>query len=80
MGIDKISGTIQFSFNGRNGAGAVSVSGLKVGDKILRLTQSGTDYTADPTMMEWVISVDDQIQQISGGNLSTYAFDAVAVR
>jgi hypothetical protein len=80
MAIDKISGTISFSFNGRNGTGAISIPGLKAGDQIIRLTQGGTDYTADPTMMEWVISVDDQIHQISGTNLTTYDFVAVAVR
>jgi hypothetical protein len=80
MAIDKISGTIMFSFNGRNGVGAVSVAGLKAGDKIIRLTQGGTDYTADPSMMEWVISVDDEVQQVNAGNLTTYAFSAIAVR
>ena len=80
MAIDKISGTICFSFNGRNGSGAISVSGLKAGDKIIRLTQGSTDYTADASMMEWVITVDDQIQQASAGNLTSYAFSAIAVR
>lgn len=80
MGIDKISGTIAFSFNGRNGSGAISIPGLKAGDKIIRLIQGTTDYTADPTIMEWVISVDDQIQQIISENLSTWAFSAIAVR
>lgn len=79
--IDKISGTIFFSFTGRNGAGAISVPGLKVGDRLVRLIQDGaTDYTADLGMMEWVVTVDDEIQQNSGGNTTTWNFEAIALR
>lgn len=79
--IDKISGTILFTFNGRNGPGAISVPGLKAGDRIVRLLQVGIqDYTGAADMMEWIITVDDEIQQVSVGNLTTWNFEAIAVR
>lgn len=63
---------------GRNGAGACSAPGFKLGDQIAIVTNL-TDQTVGESLFERAISVDDQIQQISLLNLTGKKFDVVAI-
>jgi hypothetical protein len=55
---------------GRNGAGAITATGFKVGDKVVAATNL-TDGTGDGASFETEITVADQIQQSSASNLTT---------
>lgn len=65
-------GVLSFSFNGTtNGGGAVSIPGAKVGDVMFLLNMNGNDQPLT-SIFEYIISVDDQIQQAAGqGDLSS---------
>lgn len=57
------------SFLGRNGAGSISVPGLKVGDMLLQVhTVGDPSGTGDPYneagTFEMTVTVDDEIQQL----------------
>jgi len=56
---------------GKNGAGAVTLTGTKVGDKVVGVVNV-TDHVSYviPTDFEATITVVDQIQQVNVGNLS----------
>jgi len=63
---------------GRNGAGAITATGLKVGDKVVSATNLTTPAGALASF-ESEITVADQIQQSSASNLtsSTYIFQVL---
>lgn len=60
-------------FTGRNGAGAITLTGAKVGDKVIICTNL-TDEANGATNFESTITVVDQIQQSSASDLSTKKF------
>lgn len=60
-------------FTGHNGTGAVTLTGTKVGDKVLMLVDL-TDSTDGSASFEATITVNDQIQQTSASNLSAKTF------
>lgn len=63
---------------GRNGAGACSAPGLKVGDLVAHVTNL-TDQSVGEAQFEAEVSVADQLQQLSVANLTGKKFDVVAV-
>jgi hypothetical protein len=67
------------NFSGKNGSGAISISGLKVGDFVLNVFEVANS-TSQPQLFEAVVSVADQLQQTSGTNQSANTFDAVIAR
>jgi hypothetical protein len=73
--------TVRATFNGRNGAGPISVPGLKVGDLVIWLldTLDGGLKTGD-SFLESVVSVDDQIQQIATNDFTVLPWDALLMR
>lgn len=71
----------KYSAAGRNGAGAITLTGTKVGDKVIGalgfVTATGALASAAPeASFESTITVADQIQQSSASNLTanTYVF------
>lgn len=54
---------------GKNGAGACTATGAKVGDKVIAM-MNVTDQTVDNSKFESTITVADQIQQSNAGDLS----------
>lgn len=67
----------KFHFEGRNGAGGVSLPGARVGDAVISLTGVYGVSGNQTSLFEAVISADDQIQQTSGGDHSQSQFVAV---
>ncbi len=69
-----------YSAAGRNGAGAITVTGTKVGDLVVGalgyVTGTGAITALSNSSFESVVTVADQIQQSSGSNLTanTYVF------
>lgn len=76
------SAVVQFVAAGKNGAGAITLTGAKVGDAVAgggaAFNVTGTAMAAAGTF-ESVITVKDQIQQVSASNLSanTYLFTLI---
>lgn len=64
-----------WSFVGSNGAGACTLTGAKVGDKVMSVAglASGTAGN-QAAKFEAVITVNDQIQQSDAGNLSANVY------
>jgi hypothetical protein len=79
-----ISGLVKATFPGRNGSGTISVPGLKAGDVVLNVTGGGGIYTAasngGTSPWEFIISVDDEIQQIQNADFSPVTIEAVLFR
>lgn len=72
MGVT-LAGVGSATFTGRNGAGSISVPGLVAGDKVVVSSYDpnlGVGYEPPGTLFESTISVDDEIQQLTG-NFST---------
>lgn len=67
-------------FNGVNGAGAVSVPGLDVGDLVTFYAQAPGGWQTPGGIFEDVISVAGEIQQISSNDLSPYTFTILFLR
>lgn len=63
-------------FTGRNGAGSISVPGVKAGDMMFWLQGN----TINSFEGNGSITVDDQIQQISASDLSALTFTLICVR
>ena len=70
------------TFTGRNGAGAISVPGLKVGDRGLFLWEHPVSSPSlyGSTLWEPVVSVNDELQQISSTDFSSTTWDAFILR
>ncbi len=64
---------------GHNGAGAVTLTGAKVGDKVVGVTQLTTTFQDGKANFESTITVADQIQQSSATNFSAVVFQFVIV-
>lgn len=69
---------ITLTFQGRNGAGTISVPGVKVGDVMVMAAVSGTT----PLTNEFwpLISTDDEVHQASAGDETGNTYTAVFVR
>jgi len=65
-------------FTGKNGAGACTLTGAKVGDKVIGVANI-TDGSDDAANFETTITVADQIQQSSASNLSAKKFTVLLV-
>ena len=68
---------------GSNGLGPISVPGAKVGDRVLTcfLTRSSSvGQEAPGTFIEYVVTVDDEVQQLDPSNLSSAVVDLFLVR
>lgn len=64
----------QLLFDGRNGAGACTAAGLKVGDKVIQLISTATGVASAKPDFESVITVNGQIQQTSVADLSANTY------
>lgn len=69
------------SFVGRNGTGACTMTGAKVGDVVLSVTGTVvTDVGDKASLFESTITANDQIQQLDEGDLSEKVFVAAVLR
>jgi hypothetical protein len=64
---------------GNNGAGAVSISGLNVGDIVVHVVSVSGDGLYDG-LFEPVVSVANELQQTSSENLSAVTLTVVLIR
>lgn len=63
---------------GRNGAGALTCTGAKVGDRVLLASITGASPTTSATSsLETTVTVDNQVQQSDAADLSAGHFDIV---
>lgn len=70
------SGLVTAQFTGNNGAGAISVPGLQVGDIVVAF-QEGAGMVAQ---FESSVSVADQLHQFGGGDMSAQTLHAILFR
>lgn len=63
---------------GLNGAGSISIVGTEVGDVVLINLINGTDD--EPSIFEHTITVANEIQQVSSGNLSADTIVSILAR
>lgn len=68
----------KFVFTGKNGAGACTLTGAAVGDRVVGVTNL-TDATATGGLYETTITVVNQIQQNSGSDLSAKKNDVLLI-
>ena len=69
---------------GRNGAGACTATGVKVGDKVMvvsfaKVPTAAAATQAGLTAFEATVTVNDQIQQAGAADLSAEAFDVLVL-
>lgn len=67
-----------YAFAGRNGAGAVTLTGAAVGDKVVGVANS-TDGANGASSFEATITVANQIQQSSASDLTTKRYTVLLV-
>lgn len=70
----------RYLFTGKNGAGACTLTGAAVGDKVCGMIINETDISDGSSSFESTITVADQIQQSSGSNLSAKQFTVMLIR
>ena len=76
-----MNGFLKVSFTGRNGTGAISVPGLRVGDIVVcGVNVTNTSPIVPGTSYEVVVSVDDEIQQLTVGDFSATNVVVVVLR
>ncbi len=63
-----------YGFTGNNGAGAITLTGATVGDRVLALWQTDATTLASDALFETTITVINQIQQSSATDQSTHRF------
>lgn len=76
-------GLVAVSCGARNGTGAISVSGLKVGDRIISvvlITGGVPAHQNAGDFVEYMISTDDEVQQLDNSNLSGRTIEFICVR
>lgn len=75
-------GTLSFTpFSGRNGSGSITVTGTKAGDLVAGIYYNNHWTPPYPSgVFESVITVDDQIQQLSASDFSSDTFTLVVFR
>lgn len=67
------------TFEGRNGAGSITLTGVTEGDTVSTLVGVVGATGDQHTLFEAVITVDDQIQQISSSNLEGKFYRAYVI-
>lgn len=76
-----IPGLELIAFAGAAAAGPCTATGLKVGDVILSVTGVvAADVGDQSALFETVVTVNNQIQQVSASNLSTKVYHALVLR
>ncbi|WP_157648395.1 hypothetical protein [Burkholderia ubonensis] len=70
---------IKITAQGSNGAGAISVPGLQVGDHVNLVTFSG-NLNVQNGSFEQIVSVADQLQQTAGADYSSLTLTAHLTR
>jgi hypothetical protein len=68
-----------YTFLGRDGAGAISLPGARIGDTVSSLVGKIGVTGDQAAAFEAVITVDDEIQQVSAADLSDYWYQAYLV-
>ena len=73
---------VRASFNGRNGAGNFTVTGLKVGDRMFWIQETGDTgtWTGNSGAFTATVASDDTLNQGSGTNLTSTSYEALFVR
>lgn len=69
-----VARTKLFAFTGRNAAGAITLTGAKVGDKVVGVADVAAGSVSAAASFESTITVADQIQQSSASNLSAVKY------
>lgn len=78
--IAKLENAMVFSgFTGRNGAGACTLTGALVGDKVLGVVDV-VNGGSDAASFETTITVVDEIQQTDAGDKSTNKYAVLLIR
>ena len=80
MSVSVSASLVHASFNGGTAAGAISVPGLKAGDRVFSVLENGSAANLAQGTFEQVVSVDDEFQQIDAADLSSLALDVLLVR
>lgn len=76
-------GFATIAFTGRNGSGAISVPGLKAGDRVIWCALKLPNRVAwqEPgTVWEHTVSADDAIEQLSTDDLSANTAELIVFR
>lgn len=60
-----------FTFLGRNGDGVVTVSGLRIADKLTVMNEAGFDVSS---LFSSFVVTDDEVIQLENGDLSAATF------
>lgn len=77
--IDGVASRMKYlGFTGRNGAGAITVTGAAVGDTVVGVCNT-TDGGSGASAFETTVTVANQIQQSSASDLSTKKYTVVLV-
>lgn len=77
---------VRASFNGRSGAGAISVPGLEVGDVVIWFALGASppyevaDGQITSTYIEGVVSVADELQQVLTSDFSSVTYNIICLR
>lgn len=79
---------VRARWQGRSTGGSSSVPGLKVGDRLMWLSNNPSNYDPAgagtyntlPGSWELFISVNDEIQQVAGPDLSDHYLEAIFLR
>lgn len=77
---DTGSGLFFATQNGKNGTGALTLTGVKVGDKVVGVTQLTTTFQSVASSFESTITVADQIQQSAATDFSAIKIQFVVVK
>lgn len=80
MSIQSALGVYIVQTNGRSGAGGISVPGVKAGDLAISWWNHLEDAAGSGTLFTFQQTTDDEIGQISGGDISSVTFTIVLVR
>lgn len=68
------TGVKSYGFTGRNGAGAITLTGAAINDRVVALFQTDATNADARTLFQSAITVTNQIQQTSAANLSANRF------
>ncbi len=78
LAVDKIAAMKFLSFTGRNLAGAITVTGLAVGDRVVGIN-STTDGGSSVALFESTVTVANELQQSSATDLSTKKYTILVI-
>jgi hypothetical protein len=78
-GVKIAAGALKYlAFTGKNGAGAITLTGAAVGDKVAGVANT-SDGGSGASAFETTITVADQIQQSSASDLSTKKYTVLLI-